>query len=165
MFYVLIADNKTARVFAADLQENLFEEIAVFRNAELGRHERDLSSDRPGRAVTGASGMRRVYAPDVPMRRLVAHRWLKMLGTSIYSLLKERPSEGLILVAAPRTLCVLRESLPNALRMKVRAEISRDLIKHPQRELVRRLKPTLQSVSIGSLGQQRVGASMRAAGQ
>lgn len=147
MLYVLIADNKTARVFQFDVQENAFEELAVFRNVELGRHERDLLSDRPGRVLGGASGIHHSYEPNESARHRAAQRWLKSVGTSLRSLLAGRANDGVILVAAPRTLAALRASLPATLLVKLRAEIKRNLVKHSQQDLRKRLQPALRAAT------------------
>jgi protein required for attachment to host cells len=144
MLYVLIADNKSARVCQFDVQENTLEELAAFRNVELGRHERDLLSDRPGRVLNGASGIHHSYEPHESARQRLAQRWLKSVGMSLRSLLAGRANDGLILVAAARTLAELRASLPATLRVKVRVEIQRNLVKHSQRDLLKRLRPALR---------------------
>jgi protein required for attachment to host cells len=147
MLYVLIADNKTARVFEFNQQENTFEKLAAFHNVELGRHERDLVSDRPGRMLDGASGIHHSYEPNDSARSRAAERWLKTIGTSLRSLLAGRPSDGLILVAAPRTLAGIRAGLPGSFRAKVRAEVQRNLVKQSQQELARSLQPTLRAAT------------------
>lgn len=58
MIHVLVADSRLLRVFEARPPECRLEEIADFRNYATGRHERDLSSDRPG--------VNAIYRPATP---------------------------------------------------------------------------------------------------
>lgn len=151
MIHVLVADNRSIRLFEARPPQCRLEELAIFRNLALGKHERDLQSDRPGRVVGGVSGVHHSYEPSTRPSEHVRQHWFRSVGPSLQSFLADRRSDALVLVAAPRVLSFLREGLPATLRRRVAAEVRLDLGRHPPSALTRRLLPTLRTVLRKSL--------------
>lgn len=152
MIHVLVADSRLLRVFEARPPECRLEEIADFRNYATGRHERDLSSDRPGRVIGGTSGIHHSYEPAVRASVYSKQRWLKSLCEPLRELLTDHRADQLMLVAAPRTLSALRASLPVELRKRVVLELPRDLSGHARGALIKRLQPTLRSIARSASG-------------
>ena len=80
-------------------------------------------SDRPGREFAAAhSTIRSAIEPT---------DWHRIDCEALERLVRERAAPALIVVAPPRALADLRESLHPDVKVKVAAEIHKDLTKHP----------------------------------
>lgn len=145
MLHILIADRRTLRVLESSGASPALEEIAVFRNAAAGRHERDLVSDRPGRVINAAAGTRQSYEPRTSARLHSMQVWLRELRPSLRELLGSHDSGGLVLVAAPRMLAELQRQLPPDLRSRVVGTMPLDLVRTPLAALKGRLLPILRT--------------------
>lgn len=154
MLYVVVADNKTVRVLRGGEDQPLAE-LIVFYNAEALPHERDLIADRPGRTASSAGKARQAYEPRVSAKRIALERWLKLVGAQLQSLLAAQRADALVLVAAPRLLAQLRDSLPAKVRASIQAELPRDLAKQSPSQLAARLKPLLRKSRVEPLAQPR----------
>ena len=147
MIHALVADRRSIRVFEGSGRAGTPWEVAVLRNPDAGRHERDLISDRPGRVVNRASGARQAYEPKASARQHALQVWLKQIGPSIRELIDSRDGDGVILVAAPRMLANLRSSLPASIRKRVTGEMPLDLAHASVASLKKRLGPAMAAAA------------------
>jgi protein required for attachment to host cells len=147
MIHALVADTRSIRVFEASERAGALWEVAVLRNPDAGRHERDLISDRPGRVINSASGGHQAYDPKVSAREHAMQVWLKQIGPSIRELIESRQGDGVVLVAAPRMLASLRKSLPAGIRKRVAGEMPLDLTKSSVASLKKRLGPAMAAAA------------------
>jgi protein required for attachment to host cells len=147
MIHALVADTRSIRVFEASDRAGAPLEVAVLRNPDAGRHERDLVSDRPGRVINGASGGHQAYEPRVSAKEHAMQVWLRQIGPSIRELIDSRQGDGLVLVAAPRMLASLRRSLPASIRKRVAGEMPLDLTKSSAANLKKRLGPAMAAAA------------------
>ncbi len=94
-------------------------------------------SDRPGRMAAMAAGGRRSAYQETDFHRQEEERFA--CGTA--AMLGRRAAAGdferLVVVADPRTLGVLRDHYPPALKKAVAAEVAKDLVGHPVAEIER----------------------------
>jgi len=103
----------------------------------------DLVTDRPGRDFESMGPTR--YAetghsdPHRDLKRGFARRLAGILATG----LAEKRYEHLVLVAPPTTLGDMRDALAAPVHGLVVAELAKDLVKTPQRELPRHLGEVL----------------------
>jgi protein required for attachment to host cells len=143
MIHALVADQRSIRVFETADRAGAPREVAVLRNPDAGRHERDLRSDRPGRVINSASRRHQAYQPKTDAMQHAMHVWLKQIGPSLCELIEARHGEAVVLVAAPRMLANLRRSLPADLRRRVAGEMPLDLAHSSVADLKKRLGPAL----------------------
>jgi protein required for attachment to host cells len=146
MIHVLVADTRTVRVLEGSTSGTLVE-VVTYRNPVLVRHERDLVSDRPGRVTNPAGRKPQTYEPKVSAKRHSTVTWLKAIGTPLQRAVADRNTDGVVLVAAPRTLAQLRKCLPPSLRKLVAAELPLDLARQPLSALRKRLQPTFRAAA------------------
>jgi protein required for attachment to host cells len=127
--HVLVADGRTARLlrnegnpFAPKLIQ-----VQEFSNPERGS-TRELGADRPGRSFSsvggGRSSVEQTDWHDQAERRFAAH-----VAAALDKMRLDRKIKALAIVAAPRTLAVLREAMPEGMRAIVVVEIDKDLTK------------------------------------
>lgn len=147
MIHALVADRRSIRVFEASQAAAAPAEVAVLRNPDAGRHERDLISDRPGRVVNGAAGRRQAFEPKSSPMQHAMEVWLKQIGPSLRELIDSRHSDAVVLVAAPRMLANLRKSLPATVRKRVKGQIGLDLARANVASLKKRLGPAMAAAA------------------
>lgn len=141
--WALVADGSRARILrdidrdrrkeaVAGTLKNTDEEL-VFRADH--RPLKEIMADKPGRsfASTGARRSAMEYHSD-PVRE-GERDFAMMLSEVLDSLRIAGDYDELILVCAPHMLGFLRETLPDAVRKLVVAEIDKDLTKLPRTEL------------------------------
>jgi protein required for attachment to host cells len=90
----------------------------------------ELGTDRPGRVVNSVDGRRSgVEQPDYhdERERAFARKTAEEIGV----LCAAKATKWVALIAAPRTLAVWRQYLPENARSKIAAELPKDLTKHP----------------------------------
>jgi len=147
MIHALVADTRSIRVFEASNLAAAPAEVAVLRNPDAGRHERDLVSDRPGRVINRAAGRHQAYEPKSSPMQHAMQVWLKQVGPSLFELIDSRQSDAVVLVAAPRMLANLRKSLPATLRKRVKGEMQVDLTHASAASLKKRLGPAMAAAA------------------
>lgn len=154
MLHILIADRRTVRVLENAGPGPALTEIAIFRNAAAGRHERDLVSDRPGRVMNVAAGTRQSYEPRTSARLHAMQVWLRELRPSLRELLRSHNNERLLLVASPRMLAELQRQLPPDIRNRVAGTVPLDLVRTPLCVLRGRLQAILRTTGRRAQPQQ-----------
>jgi protein required for attachment to host cells len=136
--YVLLADGARAvlaRNVGTALQPRL--EMRSDFHGEIPP-TRDLGSDRPGRAFESTSARRSAYE-QANWHEQAEEKFLGKVAHRLEELCRSEHVRHLLIVAAPRTLGILREKLPDTVRRKVDAEIDKDFTGQPLAEVERRL--------------------------
>jgi len=102
--------------------------------------DREFKSDRPGRVFdrapsgTGRRGVVPHHATggERSPRRQAVGAFARRVAVHLSAARRAKQFDGLVLVAAPAFLGVLRKALTKTLRAEVAAEIAKDLIGHPK---------------------------------
>ena len=98
----------------------------------------DQGSDRPGRMQSMGAGPRSsMEAPDYHDRQEGA--FIEKISHMLSLACVERTIKSVVIVAAPRALAMLRRVLSAPVRLLVKAEIDKDLTRHPVHEIERLL--------------------------
>lgn len=136
---VVVANQSEARFYDADRLNEPLKLVGQLADLQGRQRDRDFNSDKPGRVFD--------HAPGVNKRRgAVAHhdtggersphkheatRFARRIAEELMETQREQRFEGIALVAGPAFLGLLRAALPKALRMKVVAEVAKDLLREP----------------------------------
>jgi protein required for attachment to host cells len=99
-------------------------------------HNRDFNSDRPGRVFDRAStpGRRRgavghhAATSELSPRKIEAQRFAQRIVLQLERGRRRQDFDGIVLVAGPPFLGLLRRALTEPLRKMVRAEVPKDLV-------------------------------------
>lgn len=138
--WVLVGDGRRALVLRNDGDElfpNL-KAISVFNDAENPATSQQ-GTDRPGRAVEHLTGRRSGMA-QIDWHEVAEQRFAHTVAAALNA--RESEIEALVVVAPPKTLAELRDTLSDGLKRKVVAEVHKDLTKHPVHEIERLLVNT-----------------------
>jgi len=125
--WVLVADKSRARVFAAASATGALEEKAVFVNPENRVPERELVTDRPGRAHSSVGGQRSGMSGEVDARTHEAEMFAKEVAGHLAKARGRGEFDRLVLVAAPAFLGMLRPKLDAQVRACVSVSLDKDL--------------------------------------
>ncbi len=126
--WVLVANASRARLLVAETPVGGLSEVEDFIHTQTRLHDRDLISDRPGRAFDSAGEGRHAMEQKTDPKKQEAINFAKQLGEHLETARHKGEFGKLVLVAAPAFLGLLRENLhPNTLK-SVTVEIDKDWV-------------------------------------
>ncbi|MDO9268303.1 MAG: host attachment protein [Methylobacter sp.] len=124
--WILVADTTRARVFTADTPSSPLEEIEDLSHTEGRLHDREITSDLPGRLKSVAGGRHALEQPTDPKKHKIdnfAHRIAQYLENAH----NQNRFEQLLIVAPPSFLGLLRSHLPEQIKKLVRFELGKEI--------------------------------------
>ncbi len=124
--WILVADSTRARIFTADTPSSPLEEIEDFSHMEGRLHDREMTSDLPGRIKSAGGGGHAFEQPTDPKQHEAdnfAHRVAQYLEDAHNA----NRFEQLLIVAAPTFLGLLRNNLPEQIKKLVCFELDKDI--------------------------------------
>jgi protein required for attachment to host cells len=141
----VVADGGHARFIrpAADNALHTFESVD---STNLHKRDRDLVSDRPGRAFESASPTRHAYAPKHDPHEMAKERFVHSIARRINEASAADTFNELVIVAPSHLLAELNEDLDVPTRAKLLASVAKDLVNTPDHELWPHLKEWVRPV-------------------
>lgn len=135
--WFVLADGKHARVYerVAPGAKLVPVEGAEYVAEDASDFAREHGSDRPGRAFDTGSGARHAMEPHSDPHVRSKESFARRIAGILDDAVARKRCHQLVLVAPPRTLGSLRESLAPATLERVVASAHKDLIKTPVAEL------------------------------
>ena len=145
---IVVADQGEARLYDAAHFDSELTLVGELVDPAARLHDRDLKSDRPGRVFDhapgpgrrGATGHHGTGEENTPRK----HAAVVFAHQITQRLVKDHDAgqfSRLVLIAGPRFLGNVRESLPDSLRSILTLEIAKDLVHEPESELRKRIAP------------------------
>ncbi len=140
---IVVAHDAGARVFEhrGPRQDLIALEQIEFESGR--RQDREIASDRPGRSHGGMGKGGHAYQSNHGPKDHATDGFAKQLATSLQHALHEHAYQELVLIAPPRFLGKLRDSLSAGVAGCVVASIDKDLPRASEQELGEYLKPYL----------------------
>ena len=137
--WVVVCDGAKALVLenAGDAKFPNLKTIKVFEQKDLATHE--LGAEPPGRAFSPAGHGSRGTIEQTDWHDQAERTFLAHLVQQLAAALAAGKTKSLIVVAPPRALGMLRSVYSHAVRGAVRAELDKDLVKHPVGEIEKHL--------------------------
>jgi protein required for attachment to host cells len=128
--WIFIGDGQKA-LFLRNAGDEKFINLKAERVfAEVNPPSREQGTDRPGRGFKRAGTTQRSAMETTDWHELEKQHFVQHAAAAMEQLVRDRDVRKLIIVAPPRALADLRETLPPETRSKVIAEINKDLTKH-----------------------------------
>ncbi|MGZ4956345.1 host attachment protein [Methylobacter sp.] len=124
--WILVADNTRARIFTADTPSSPLEEIEDLSHTEGRLHDREITSDLPGRIKSSNAVGHAFEQPTDPKKHEsdnFAHRITEYLENAHNT----NRFEQLLIIAPPSFLGLLRNHLPEQIKKRVRLELDKEL--------------------------------------
>jgi len=127
MRWVIVADSTRCRVFTQELKSGPFEEIDDLVRPSARLREHDRLTDRPGRAFDSAGAGRHAMERSQKARDGEARKFAHEIVERLDDARKENAIDGLVLIAEPQLLGLVREKLTGPLQKLIELEIPANL--------------------------------------
>ena len=138
--WVVVAESSRARIFALRGLTTPLEEREDLVNPAGRAPEHDLVSDRPGR-TWDKTGRRHARQPPVSPGEQVALDFARHVAGHLEHGRTHGEFETLIVVAAPEFLGLLRKSLTEETRRRIKKEIHKNLVREDEKAIREYLQP------------------------
>ena len=130
--WYVIADGGRARFVERD-EQGAYRTVSSFVSTELKASSRDLGTERPGRVHESATTARHAIEPKTDPKEAAKEDFIRYVAEQVQS--AQENYDDLVLVAPPRVLGQLRETLAKSVADAVTRDLAKDLTKVPDHEL------------------------------
>ena len=137
--WVVVCDGAKALVLenTGDAKFPNLKTLEVFEQKDLATH--DLGAEQPGRAYSPAGHGSRGTIEQTDWHDQTERAFLAQLAKHLDAAVASGKVKSLIMVAPPRALGMLRAVYSHALKGALRAELDKDLVKHPVHQIEKQL--------------------------
>lgn len=143
--WILVADSTRARIFTADTPSSPLEEIEGFSHAEGRLHDREITTDLPGKIKSVGGGGHAFEQPTDPKKH-EADTFAHHLAQYLEGAHNTNRFEQLLIVASPAFLGLLRNQLPEQIKKLVRFELDKELTMLSIADIRQHLPPYLPNL-------------------
>ena len=124
--WVVVADNSRARIFTVETPSSPLIEIDSIVHPEGRMHDRDITSDLPGRGA-GSGGSRHSYETETDAKEYENMGFAKRIASFLDDSRKDDRCKNLVIVAAPGLLGNLRGEMNDQTRKMITLELAKNL--------------------------------------
>jgi protein required for attachment to host cells len=136
---IVVADQAEAIFYDTPSLQAQPKEVAHISDPLAHLHDRDFSSDRPGRSYESVGGQRHAIEREDDPRQREAVRFAKRISRRLDEARRKGEYDELIVVAGPPFLGLMRKEMSRPTRERVVHEIRKDLVHSPVESLRRHL--------------------------
>jgi protein required for attachment to host cells len=136
---IVVADQAEAIFYDTPSLQAQPKEVAHISDPLAHQHDRDFSSDRPGRSYESFGGQRHAIEREEDPRQREAVRFAKRISRRLDEARRRGEYDELIVVAGPPFLGLMRKEMSRPTRERVVHEIRKDLVHSPVESLRRHL--------------------------
>jgi protein required for attachment to host cells len=136
---IVVADQAEAIFYDTPSLQAQPKEVAHISDPLAHQHDRDFSSDRPGRSYESFGSQRHAIARENDPRSREAIRFAKRISRRLDEARRKGEYDELIVVAGPPFLGLMRKEMSRPTRERVVHEIRKDLVPSPVESLRRHL--------------------------
>ena len=141
--WIIVADGSRARVLANDGPGKGLRPAIAGEFHHDAAPTRALGTERTGRVVQSLGASRSAIEPHVDWHEFEKEKFGQEMAGLLNEAADKKSYDDLIVVAPPRTLSTLRQSLSVKASDLIRAEIAKDLTQVPLREMPEHLKDVI----------------------
>ena len=124
--WILVADSTRARIFTTDTPSSPLEEIEDLSHTEGRLHDREMTSDLPGRIKSSGGGRHALEQPTDPKKH-EADSFAHLVAQYLEDAYNVNRFDQLLIVAAPSFLGMLRNHLSEPIKQRVCFELVKDI--------------------------------------
>ncbi len=125
--WLVVAERGAARIFTVESADGPLVEVERYEDPTATQRDREIDSDRPGRAFDSSGQHRHAMEREVSASERAAMRFAGEIVDKLETALRERRFENLVIVAGPRFLGHLRQTMSSSLERSIRAEVGKNL--------------------------------------
>lgn len=127
---LVVADEREANFYDMAGAQTPLEPCGVLTNEAAGLRDRDLETDRAGSGFNPGAPGRHGMDGERSTERHEVEQFARQVARAIDSGRVRNEFERLVIVAGPKMLGLIRDSLPAPCRSAVTAEVVKDLVHH-----------------------------------
>lgn len=131
---IVVADERQASFFDAVTPRSPLAERGSLHNGRSGKRDIELETDRPGRRSGGTGGGVEGHHHGVTGEKSTVQHELTLFAKEVARKIETDRSRNefdrLVLMAGPKMLGLLRQSLSNPTQSMLAGEISKDILRH-----------------------------------
>jgi protein required for attachment to host cells len=146
---IVVADQAEAIFYDSTSLRTSPKEVARISDPAAHLHNRDFSSDRPGRSYESVGGARHALERENDPRQREAVRFARRIARRLDDARRKEEFEELIVVAGPSFLGLMREELSKPTRARVVHEVHKDLVHSPLAALRKHLPASAAELAPG----------------
>ena len=142
--YILVADNVRARIFTAESPSSPLEEIDALAHTEGRLHDREMTSDLPGK-IKGEGNVGHAFEQPTDPKKHEADNFAHRIAHYLEAAHNEKKFEQLLIIAEPSFLGLLRNQLPEQIKKLVCFELDKNITTHSADDIRKHLPTFLPS--------------------
>jgi protein required for attachment to host cells len=127
--FVLVADSSRARIFTADTPSSPLEEIEALAHTEGRLHDREITSDLPGK-IKGEGSVGHAFEQPTDPKKHEAENFAHQIANYLEEAHNENKFKQLLIIAEPSFLGLLRSQLPEQIKKLVCFELDKNITTH-----------------------------------
>lgn len=124
--WIVVADSSRARIFTADSPSSPLEEIEDLSHTEGRLHDREITSDLPGR-IKSANEIGHAYEQRTDPKQHEVDNFARYIAQHLEEARNKNRFEQLIIVAGPSFLGMLRNHLQEQTKKRVCFELDKEI--------------------------------------
>ena len=128
---VIVADSMRADLYDLPEARGALQAMGTIDNELSGKHERDLGRAAPGRMM-GSGESRTALQPRHTHKEHATDQFARQLARTVATQGRAPGVDGVVLVAAPRFLALLKSHLSKTAAARIIGEVRRDLVDVPK---------------------------------
>jgi len=132
---IVVADSVRARFFTADSAHSPLVEVATMAHPEGRLHDRDLTSDLPGKDTGGKSSGGHAYQSRTDPKKHELAEFAKRVAGQLDESLHANKLFNVVLVAEPAFLGELRAHLSADSKQRIAFELDKNLTHHTPEDI------------------------------
>lgn len=142
--WIIVAESARARIFTVSEIGGKFQEVADLSHPESRLHDRELSSDLPGRTFDSHGDGRHAMEQATGPQEQEAQAFATEITRQIDRGQREGNFDSLVLVAPPKFLGRLRSELSKSARNAVIGELDKNLVETDTKTIERHVSALLR---------------------
>jgi protein required for attachment to host cells len=143
--WILVADNTRARIFTADTPSSALDEIEGFTHTEGRLHDREMTTDLPGR-IKSADGSGHAFEQATDPKKHEADNFAHRIAQHLEAAHNANKFEQLLIIAEPTFLGRLRRHLPEHIKKHVCFELDKNITTQSTAEIRKHLPDYLPNL-------------------
>lgn len=124
--WIVVANNSLARFFTAESQSSPLTEIEEMTHSEGRLHDREMTSDLPGK-IKGEGGVGHAFEQPTDPKKHEAEHFAQLVANHLEAAHNEHKFAQLLLVAEPSFLGLLRNQLSGQIRKLICFELDSNI--------------------------------------
>lgn len=124
--WILVADNTHVRIFTAKTPSSSLEEVEDLAHSEGRLHDREMTTDLPGR-IKSADGSGHAYEQPTDPKKHEADNFAHRVAKHLEAAHNANKFEQLLIIAEPSFLGLLRNQLADHIKQHVCFELDKNI--------------------------------------